>query len=277
VQVQACANQLKGMMRNIRLKIAYDGTNYKGWQAQNKSPRALCPHKTIQHEIESAAGSIFAGNIRVIGSGRTDAGVHALGQVANFRIDNPMPCTRIRRALNSILPKDIVITNATDVKESFHSRFDALSKIYRYRISNCPYAPIFDRLYQYHIPYKLDCELMRAATRFLIGRQDFRSFQASDHGEKGKSDSVREITRLSVNRRGNVISINIEANGFLYNMVRNIVGTLIEIGRGKIPPERIKDILKARDRRKAGPTAPARGLCLMRVKYPKAGIIQPAV
>ncbi|MDD5503683.1 MAG: tRNA pseudouridine(38-40) synthase TruA [Candidatus Omnitrophica bacterium] len=253
-------------MRNIRLNIAYDGTNYKGWQIQAKGAGASYPQKTIQHEIETALSGIFTARVKVIGSGRTDAGVHALGQVANFKLNNSMPCNRILRALNSVLPRDIVITSVTDVKESFHSRFDAISKLYRYRIFNCPCAPLFDRLYQYHIPYKINHDLMISASRVLIGRHDFRSFQAS--GGK-KIDPVREIISLSISRRGNVISMYIEADGFLYNMVRNIVGTLVEIGRGKIQPEHIRDILKARDRREAGPTAPAKGLCLMRVKYPK--------
>ena len=256
-------NGLKKKMRNIRLKIEYDGASYKGWQTQKNKNHAR-PQLTIQQTIETVLSNILQEHIKLIGSGRTDSGVHALGQTANFKTKSEMPLKQIQRALNSLLPKDIVIVNIREASPDFHSRFDALSKIYRYQILNCPHASAFNRLYQYHIPYKLDHKLMQEAARALIGRKDFRSFQAADKKDRG---SIRRIKKLSVKKQGYIINIDIEADGFLYNMARNIAGTLIEIGRGKLRPQSIRDILNAKDRRKAGPTAPARGLCLMRVRY----------
>jgi len=250
-------------MRNIKIEIEYDGTNYKGWQIQRK-PDASATQKTIQGVIERVLSGILQEEMRVIGSGRTDSGVHAVGQVANFKTRSKMPMTVIQRALNALLPKDIVIVDIEETKPDFNSRFDALSKTYRYQILNRNYATAFDRLYQYHVSYKLDAKLMAREGRVLIGRRDFKSFQASDKKER---NSIRNIKRLSVRKDGSIINIDIEANGFLYNMVRNIVGTLIEIGRGKLPPGSMKSILREKDRTKAGPTAPARGLSLMRVRY----------
>ena len=250
-------------MRNIRLKIGYDGTNYKGWQTQKNTNRTR-PQLTIQQTIETVLSNILQEQISLIGSGRTDSGVHALGQTANFKTKSAIHLKQIQRALNGLLPKDIVIIGVKEAGLKFHSRFNALSKTYRYQILNCPHASVFNRLYQYHIPYKLDHKLMQEAARALIGRKDFRSFQAADKKDRG---SIRRIKKLSVKKQGYIIDIDIEADGFLYNMARNIAGTLIEIGRGKLRPESIKDILNAKNRRKAGPTAPARGLCLVRVKY----------
>jgi len=175
-----------------------------------------------------------------------------------------MPMAMMQRALNSLLPKDIVIVDIEEANLNFHARFDALSKTYRYQILNRAYSTAFDRLYQLHVSYKLDVKLMAREARALIGRRDFKSFQAADKKER---NSIRNIKRLSVRKDGTIINIDIEANGFLYNMVRNIVGTLIEIGRGKFPPGSMRRILLAKDRAEAGPTAPAKGLCLMRVKY----------
>jgi len=250
-------------MRNIRLKIEYDGTNYNGWQTQNNKNRAR-PQNTIQQTIETVLSSILQEHIKLIGSGRTDSGVHSLGQTANFKTKSEISLKQIQRALNGLLPKDIVIVSVKETSLNFHSRFDALSKTYCYQILNCPHASAFNRLYQYHIPYKLDHKLMQKAARVLIGRKDFRSFQAADKRDRS---SIRNIKKLSVKKQGHIIAIDIEADGFLYNMVRNIVGTLIEIGRGKLGPESIGDILNAKDRKRAGPTAPAKGLCLMQVKY----------
>jgi tRNA pseudouridine38-40 synthase len=257
-------NQMpKKITRNIRLKIEYDGTGFNGWQAQNDKNRVR-PQRTIQQTIETVLNTILQEDIRLIGSGRTDSGVHALGQVANFRTRSAMPLRQIQRALNGLLPGDIVITSVKEVSPGFHSRYDASSKIYRYSILNCPHNRVFSRLYQCHIAYGLDHKLMKKAAHALTGRKDFRSFQASDKKDRG---SVRDIRGLSVKRQGHIINIDIEADGFLYNMVRNIVGTLIEIGKGRLAPGRIGDILDAKDRRMAGPTAPAKGLCLMRVRY----------
>lgn len=251
-------------MKNIKLTIEYDGTNYKGWQIQQKRPEEIGTEKTIQGVIERVLGGILQDEIRLIGSGRTDAGVHALGQVANFKTKSKMPMAVMQRALNALLPKDIVIIDIEEAKPDFNSRFDARSKTYRYQILNRDYSSAFDRLYQYYVPYKLDVRLMQREARALVGRRDFKSFQASDKKERM---SIRNMRRASIRKDGPLINIDLEANGFLYNMVRNIVGTLIEIGRGKFPPGSMKKILRAKDRTLAGPTAPAKGLSLVRVRY----------
>lgn len=251
-------------MRNIKLTIEYDGTNYKGWQIQQKHPEEIGTEKTIQGVIERVLDGILQEEIRLIGSGRTDAGVHALGQMANFKTRSKMPMAVMQRALNALLPKDIIIVDIEEANPDFSARFDARSKTYRYQILNRNYSSAFDRLYQYYVPYKLDVRLMKREAGALVGRHDFKSFHAADRKERM---SIRNIRMVSVRKDGPVINIDIEANGFLYNMVRNIVGTLIEIGRGKFPPGSMKRLLRAKDRRLTGPTAPAKGLSLVRVKY----------
>lgn len=251
-------------MRNIKLTIEYDGTNYNGWQIQQKRPEEVGTEKTIQGIIERVLGGILQEELRLIGAGRTDAGVHALGQVANFKTKSKMPMAVMQRALNALLPKDIVIVDIEEAKSDFNARFDARSKTYRYQILNRDYGSAFDRLYQYYVPYKLDVRLMKREARVLVGRHDFKSFQAADKRERMP---IRNVRRISIRKDGPIINIDIEANGFLYNMVRNIVGTLIEIGRGKFAPGSMRRILRAKDRTLAGPTAPAKGLCLVRVRY----------
>jgi tRNA pseudouridine38-40 synthase len=251
-------------MRNIRLTIEYDGTNYQGWQIQQNRPHTLKKEKTIQGIIEKALSQILQEEVRIIGASRTDTGVHAKGQTANFKTESEMPVAAIQRAVNSILPKDIIIKDVKEADLDFHARFDARSKTYRYQILNQGCNSVFTRSYHYHISYALDHRLMKKEARVLIGRHDFKSFQAADKKEKG---SIRTIKRISVKKIGNLINIDVKADGFLYNMVRNIVGTLIEIGRGKFPCGSMKKILAAKDRNKAGPTAPAKGLCLMQVLY----------
>ncbi|NQT90102.1 MAG: tRNA pseudouridine(38-40) synthase TruA [Candidatus Omnitrophica bacterium] len=251
-------------MRNIKLTIEYDGTSYKGWQIQQKRPEEIGTEKTIQGVIERVISGILQEEIRLIGAGRTDAGVHALGQVGNFKTKSKMPMAVMQRALNALLPKDIIIVDIEEAKPDFNSRFNARLKTYRYQILNRDYSTAFDRLYQNHVPYKLDAKLMAREARVLVGRRDFKSFQAAD---KKVRNSIRNIRRISVRKDGPIINIDLEANGFLYNMVRNIVGTLIEIGRGKLPPGSMKKILRVKDRTEAGPTAPAKGLCLLRVRY----------
>lgn len=251
-------------MRNVKLTISYDGTNYQGWQIQQKKPKDLGKEKTIQGIIEKVLGEILQEEARVIGAGRTDAGVHALAQVANFKTGSNMPTITIGRALNALLPKDIVVTDVQETRPDFNARFDALYKTYRYQILNRRCASAFNRFYQHHIPYKLNLKLMKQETRALVGKHDFRSFQASDKKERS---SVRTIKRISIKEDDHLVNIDIEADGFLYNMVRNIVGTLIEIGRGRFAAGSMKKILKAKERRLAGPTAPAKGLCLIGVRY----------
>ncbi len=247
--------------RNILLKIEYDGTNYSGWQFQKNS-------NSIQETIEAALKRITGRKARLISCGRTDAGVHALGHIANFKTDSQMPLLRLQRALNGVLPKDIVMKEVGEVPLKFNSLRDAKSKLYVYTILNDPAGCAISRDHIRHVPYKLNVGLMRREAGCLLGRHDFKSFQAADAEWRGHSrSSVRTIKRLEVRKKGDLIKIEVEGDGFLYNMVRNIAGTLIEIGRGKFEPGSMKKILKAKNRELAGPTAPAKGLCLAEVKY----------
>lgn len=248
-------------MLNIKLEIEYDGTDFCGWQIQNRSQAKKA---SIQEVLEKALHKILQEKVRVIGSGRTDAGVHALGQIANFKTESKIPLKNIQRALNSILPSSVSIKNITSVKNSFHSCDSAKSKTYRYIILNRKTPSAFRNKFSWHIPYELDLKLMRSDARALVGRHNFKSFCASGSGAK---TTVRTIKRLLVRRSSGILTIDIEADGFLYNMVRNIVGTLVEIGRGKIKKGSLCKILKAKNRTLAGPTAPARGLFLVRVEY----------
>ena len=248
-------------MRNIKLTIEYEGTRYCGWQVQNRHSA-----KTIQETIEKALQKILQEKIKLIGSGRTDSGVHALGQTANFKTKSGLNCTNIQNGLNSILPKDIRIKQAKEVSLGFHARFSAQSKLYCYTIVNNSYVSPFLNRYAYLVKFPLDTERVRQAIKYLIGRHNFRSFQAVD---KKEIAAVRTIKRLNIIKKKDIIYLNIEANGFLHKMVRNIVGTLIEVGRRRLKAEDIKAILKAKNRIHAGPCAPAKGLCLVEVKYKK--------
>jgi len=245
-------------MRNLKLEIEYDGTNYCGWQVQTREKS----RPSIQEIIEKTLRKILQEKIKLIGSGRTDAGVHARAQVANFKTRSSIPKEKLQRALNGLLPGDIVITGAEEVPLDFHSRFDVKTKVYRYTILSRSYPSALLRNMAYFYPYSLDLKLMQKAGNLLLGKHNFKSFQASD---KKKRLAVRTIKRLKVTKDKDLIYIDIEANGFLYNMVRNISGTLIEIGRGK--PLDIRKLLVAEDRTKAGPTAPAKGLSLLAVRY----------
>lgn len=244
-------------MRNILLKIEYDGTNYSGWQYQKNA-------KSIQETIEAALKRITGRKARLISCGRTDAGVHALAHIVNFKTDSGIPSFKLQRALNSVLPKDIVIKAIKEVPLKFHSRFDAKSKIYRYTIVNGPSPSAILRNITAHIPHKLDLALMKKEAKILVGRHDFKSFQAADRIERS---SVRTIKDIRIKKKGDLLEIYVEADGFLYNMVRNIAGTLVDIGRGRLPAGSMARILKAKNRKLAGETAPAKGLCLIEVKY----------
>ena len=246
-------------MRNIKLTIEYEGTRYCGWQVQNRHSG-----KSIQETIEKALRKILQEKIKVIGSGRTDAGVHALGQVANFKTKSQLASQNIQRGLNAVLPADIRIKQVKEVHPDFHARFDAQSKAYRYTIVNNSLVSPFLRRYSYLIKYPLDVKKMRQAARFLLGRHNFRSFQAVDKKER---NALRTIKHLNILKKRDIIYLDIEANGFLYKMMRNIAGTLIEVGRGRLKPQDVKAILRAKNRIYAGPCAPAKGLCLMQVKY----------
>ncbi len=245
-------------MRNIKLIIEYDGTNYQGWQKQSKG-------ETIQGVIEEKLKKITSEDIHLIGSGRTDAGVHALGQVANFKTNSNIDIYSLQRALNSLLPKDIVIKKVEEVELDFNARKNAKSKLYEYRILNQELPSPFLRTYAWHIPYKLNWIEIRRATQIIIGEHDFSSFRSAGSAVK---NSIRKIFRAEWKKgKEGLILFEVEANGFLKQMVRSIVGTLVEVGRGKINSEEFKIILESKDRSKAGPTAPACGLFLKGVKY----------
>ena len=251
-------------MRNIKLTLEYDGTNYSGWQIQNRRAKGKLQNKTIQQTLEQALSQILQEKVRIIASGRTDAGVHALGQVANFKTKSKLNCQNIQSGLNSVLPCDIRIQQAEDARSDFHARFSARSKLYRYSIVNHSFISPHLHRFCYLVKYPLDVGKMRRGARYLLGRHNFRSFQAMD---KRQRDSVRTIKRFDIRRNKNLIYIDIEADGFLYRMVRNIVGTLLEVSRGRLKPKEIKEILKAKNRIYAGPCAQAKGLCLMDVRY----------
>ena len=244
-------------MRSIKIIIEYDGKDWGGWQ---KQPNKL----NIQGEIERAIEEITGEKVQLIASGRTDAGVHALAQVANFKIEKDIPVEKIPYALNSKLKKSIRIISAEEVDEKFHSRYTCKRKTYKYIINNSLQGTAIYRNLQYHFPEKLDEEKMNEGIKYLIGEHDFKSFKAS--GTSSKS-SVRIIYNANVKREGEIVTIELTGNGFLYNMVRIIAGTLVDVGIGKIKPEDVKTILEAKDRLKAGKTLPPTGLYLVDVKY----------
>lgn len=244
-------------MRNIKLVLEYDGTAYCGFQRQNGLP-------TIQAELERAVAVITKSPANVIGAGRTDAGVHARGQVVNFRTSARMPAEKFVPALNSVLPADIRVLSAEEVPWEFHARYDACGKTYEYTIDTRPVPSVFLRNYAYHVPLALDLAAMRRGCGHIVGRHDFRSFAAACGGAK---TFTREVKRCALEAEEGLVRITVEADGFLYNMVRIIVGTLILVGTGKLAPDDVARIRDAHDRRLAGPTAPAKGLCLVRVDY----------
>jgi len=246
------------IMRNIKLLIEYDGTYYQGWQIQPEGP-------TIQGMLEEKLSRLTGGRIHVIGSGRTDSGVHALGQVAHFRTQSQMDIRTIQRALNSLLPPDIVIKKVEEVDEGFHARKNSKSKVYEYRILNRNLRSAFHRGYVWYIPQKLNLIEMKKATQGLIGEHDFSAFRTVGSPTR---TAVRRVIRAEWKRgRDGLIRFEIEANGFLKQMVRSIIGTLVEIGKGRMKASDFRKIMNSKDRKKAGPTAPAQGLFLKEVKY----------
>ncbi|MGB9613514.1 MAG: tRNA pseudouridine(38-40) synthase TruA [Candidatus Margulisiibacteriota bacterium] len=252
-------------MRNIKLTIQYDGTSFAGFELQPGK-------RTIRNEIEKALYKLFGQKIKINAASRTDAGVHALGQVVNFSLRNPIPLSNIPKALNSVLPEDIRVIKAEQKPKKFNARFDAQAKEYEYLISNGDILPPQFRNYVWQVKPKLDLWLMRKAAKLLIGKHDFSSFCAAGGDDK---NLVRTLYRLDIRKRRMclwnskllVISCKLIGNGFLYKMVRNIVGTLVEVGLGKTSLAELRKILHARDRRLAGKTAPAAGLCLTKVRY----------
>lgn len=241
--------------------IEYDGTGYLGWQVQPAGP-------TVQEAIERALRAITVEAGRVVGAGRTDAGVHAEGQVAHFTTRGAMPARRMFLALNAVLPRDIAVLRLDEAADDFHARNDACGRRYRYAVLNREARPALLRFRALHVPRPLDLEAMREAARHCVGAHDFSSFGCNAGRD---DDPVRTVLDAAVERRGDLVLIEIEAVSFLYKMVRSIAGTLIDVGRGKLAPDDFRRILEARDRAAARPTAAARGLCLVRVRYPGEG------
>ena len=244
-------------MRNIRLDICYDGTRYRGWQRLGNSDN------TIQGKLETALSRILGENIEISGSGRTDAGVHAKGQVANFHTNSTMPCQQILQHLRTYLPEDIGILGVKDCAERFHARLNAKEKTYCYRIWNSESPCVFDRRYVYQLPEELDLAAMKEAADHLLGEHDFAAFCGNS---KMKKSTVRFIRSIEFRRCGEELRIIYTGNGFLQNMVRILTGTLIEVGRGARSADSITDLFGAK-RSEAGFLAPAQGLCLEEVFY----------
>ena len=245
-------------VKNFKIIIEYDGSRYCGWQRQNHDP-------TIQETIEQALWRMTGQKISLVGSGRTDAGVHAYGQVANFKCETKLNAEDFQGGLNSLTPDDIIITGCREVENEFHARYKAKSKEYIYRILNRLNPAAIDRQYAWYIRNDLNSEAMRAAISYLIGKHDFKAFEGAG---SPRSHTTRCVMAANLCRDDvDFIIIEIEADGFLRFMVRNIVGTLVDVGKGKITPEEFKHILDSKDRSRAGATAPAHGLFLKEVKY----------
>ena len=246
-----------GTERNIKITLEYDGANYFGWQRQPS-------HVTVQQRLEEAVAAVTQARSTVIGSGRTDTGVHAKAQVANFRTRSHIPGPKFPFALNANLPPDIAVTAAEDAAPDFHARFDAKAKTYRYTLLNAPIRSPLHSPYTYRVWPPLDTAAMQQAAQCLVGEHDFAAFQTEGRPDRS---SVRTVTRADFVEHDPIIEFWIEADGSLYNMVRAIIGTLIRTGRHKISPNEFAEILASASRPAAGPTAPAQGLCLMEVKY----------
>ena len=249
-------------MRNIKLIIEYDGSRYDGWQRLGKDSGK----HTIQGKIEEVLGRMTGEPITIIGSGRTDAGVHAYAQVANFHTHSGMTCLEMKHYLNHYLPMAIGVIQVDEVGERFHSRLNAVSKKYLYRIGISEVPCVFDRKYTWHCPEELDIDRMRQAAAYFVGRHDFKAF--SSVKKKGKS-TVRAIYDIHISRDDKELRLIFHGNGFLYNMVRIMTGTLIAVGRGMCAPEEIVRIFESRDRSQAPAMAPAQGLFLLEVAYDK--------
>lgn len=244
-------------MRNIKLTIEYDGKDFNGWQ---KQPNKL----NIQGEIEKAIYEITGEEVELNASGRTDAGVHAIGQVANFKIKSRIEIGKIAYAINSKLKKSIRIKKAEEESLDFHSRYKCKEKTYRYIINNSEQGTAIYRGLEYHVSQRLEIDKMKEAIKYFIGEHDFKGFKAS--GTSSKS-SVRKIYKAEVKKEGERVIIELTGNGFLYNMVRIISGTILDVGLGKIKPEEIPEIIESQKRERAGKTLPAQGLYLVEVKY----------
>lgn len=245
-------------IKNIRMNIIYDGSRYLGWQRLGDS------ETTIQGKLEMVLERRFSKKINLIASSRTDKGVHSRGLVGNFHIDGDINLAEVEEYINRYLPEDIRVYNLEFVDQRFHSRFNAKSKIYRYRIDNSRYGDVFSRRYSYYIADELDLERMKAASSYLLGEHDFTSFTSM---KSKKKSYIKNIYEISIEKSGDEILITYEGDGFLHNMIRIITGTLVRVGKKELEPEDLKKILEAKDRSKAGPMVDGRGLFLEEVKY----------
>ena len=244
-------------VRNIKLTVAYDGSEYHGWQTQPGK-------RTIQASLTQAIQDLIGSEVRVFGASRTDAGVSALGQVALVQIDSPIPVENLAKAITHRLPTDIAVAEAVEVPQGFDVIGAVKNKLYRYTIFTGPLRPVLQIRHCWHLHAELDVADMNEAAKLFVGKKDFKSFaSAADNRES----TVRTIFHCDVTSEGDFVYVDIEGDGFLYNMVRNIVGTLVEVGLGKQSAEKINKILEAKNRTAAGPIAPAAGLCLMWIKY----------
>jgi tRNA pseudouridine38-40 synthase len=247
-------------MRRIRIVVAYDGTEFHGWQVQPEL-------RTVQGTLERVVAEIEGGPVRVEGSGRTDAGVHALAQVAAFSIENPIPVENLKKAMNRLLPADVRVCRVEEAAPEFHPRFDARGKTYEYRIWRGEVCPPFERRYLLHHPFPLDEARMIGIAPVFEGEHDFSAYAASDERDKEGGSKVRTVFHSRVERTGDRLVYRVRGSGFLKHMVRNLVGTLLEAGKGNLAAEDVRGLLKPPIAVKAGPTAPARGLFLVEVEY----------
>lgn len=245
------------VVRNVKLTVEYDGTHYHGWQVQEGKP-------TVQGELVKAIEKVTGKKPTLFGSGRTDAGVHAVGQVANFRTGCKVPARKLLHAINAHLPEDITVVEAADVDAEFHAQFGAKRKTYRYTIANREAPSATRRLYAHLVRTTLDLGKMREAAAHLTGTHDFRAFGSE---MSGKEKTTRTISSIAIARDGDFVSIDFTGDGFLYNQVRAMVGTLLRVGLGQVPPAWAKQVLDSKDRRQAASNVPAKGLCLMSVEY----------
>lgn len=245
-------------MRNIRLLLQYEGTRYQGWQRQTSSDN------TIQGKLEKLLAKMCEEPIEIQASGRTDAGVHAFAQVANFHTNSKMSVEEMQRYINTYLPEDIAVIGISEAAPRFHSRLNATGKCYVYRVMNSEIPDVFWRRYALEVPEKLDVDAMEAAAARLLGEHDFKSFTST---KKGKKSTIRRIDKISIEAKGDLLEFTFVGNGFLHHMVRILMGTLLEVGLGKRTPKSMDEVLAARSRECAGYLVPSKGLTLMQVFY----------
>lgn len=245
-------------MRNIRLVLQYEGTRYQGWQRQTST------ENTIQGKLENLLTRMCGEPIEIHGSGRTDAGVHALGQVANFHTNCEMATEEMQEYINRYLPEDIAVVALSEAAPRFHSRLNACGKHYEYCVINSSVPHVFHRRYALEVPEKLDVLAMEQAAGYLCGEHDFKSFTSA---KKGKKSTVRRIDEITITREGDIFTFSFKGSGFLHHMIRILMGTLLQVGKGEVAPENIQAIIDAQNREVAGPLVPAKGLTLVEVFF----------